>query len=121
MQKRLFAVITAIAFIFLIFLGRFFYIQVLWEDTLHYLALDQWTREIPVIASRGKVFDRNGELLAGNRTAYSVFARASAVKDAEGSATLLSARLGSSYEEIFKKLTDKSRSEITIVRAAEND
>lgn len=119
MQKRLFAVITAIAFIFLIFLGRFFYIQVLWEDTLHYRALDQWTREIPVIASRGKIFDKNGELLAGNRTAYSVFARASAVKDAEGSATLLSSRLDASYEEIYKKLTDKSRSEITIVRAAE--
>lgn len=119
MQKRLFAVITAIAFIFLIFLGRFFYIQVLWEDTLHYLALDQWTREIPVIANRGKIFDRNGELLAGNKTAYSVFARASAVKDAEGSATLLSACLGAPYEEILKKLTDKSRSEITIVRAAD--
>lgn len=86
---------------------------------MHYRALDQWTREIPVIASRGKIFDKNGELLAGNRTAYSVFARASAVKDAEGSATLLSSRLDASYEEIYKKLTDKSRSEITIVRAAE--
>ncbi len=95
---------------------RFFYIQVIWEDELHYLALDQWTREIPVVANRGKIFDRNGELLAANATAYSVFARASAVDDAESSATFLSAQLGLTYEELLQKLTDKSRSEVTVVR-----
>ena len=86
---------------------------------MHYLAVDQWTREIPVVANRGRIFDRNGVLLAGNSTAYSVFARASAVKDAEGSAALLSAQLGVSYEEIYKKLTDRSRSEVTVVRQTE--
>lgn len=106
----------AIAFIFCVFLMRFFYIQVIWEDDLHYLALDQWTREIPVVAGRGKIVDRNGELLAGNQTAYSVFARASAVKNAEKSAELLSAQLNVPYESILTKLTDKSRSEVTVVR-----
>ena len=119
MQKRLFAVLLAITFIFCLFLSRFFYIQVIWKDELHYLAVDQWTREIPVVANRGRIFDRNGVLLAGNSTAYSVFARASAVKDAEGSAALLSAQLGVSYEEIYKKLTDRSRSEVTVVRQTE--
>lgn len=95
---------------------RFFYIQVIWEDELHYRALDQWTREIPVVANRGKIFDCNGELLAANATAYSVFARASAVDQAEDSATFLSAQLGLTYEEVLKKLTDKSRSEVTVVR-----
>lgn len=106
----------AIAFIFCVFLGRFFYIQVIWEDELHYLALDQWTREIPVVAARGKIFDTNGELLAGNKTAYSVYARANAVTDAEKSATVLSGALGLSYEEVLRKLTDKSKSEVTVVR-----
>lgn len=109
----------AIAFIFCVFLGRFFYIQVIWEDELHYLALDQWTREIPVVAARGKIFDTNGELLAGNKTAYSVYARASAVTDAEKSATVLSGALGLSYEEVLQKLTDKSKSEVTVVRRTE--
>ncbi len=95
---------------------RFFYIQVIWEDELHYRALDQWTREIPVVANRGKIFACNGELLAANATAYSVFARASAVDQAEDSATFLSAQLGLTYEEVLKKLTDKSRSEVTVVR-----
>ncbi len=109
----------AIAFIFCIFLARFFYIQVIWEDELNYLALDQWTREIPVVAGRGQIVDRNGELLAGNAASYSVFARANAVKDADGCAEVLSSALGISYEEVLKKLTDKSKSEISVVRHAE--
>ncbi len=111
--------LAAIAFLFCLFLGRFFYVQVLWEDKLHYLALDQWTREIPVVAGRGKIFDRNGELLAGNRTTYSVFARANAVKDPETSASVLAEALGLSRESTLRKLTDKSRSEVTVVRRAE--
>ena len=106
----------AITFIFCIFLGRFFYIQVIWKDELHVLALDQWTREIPVIAGRGQILDRNGELLAGNAASYSVFARANAVKNPEVCATVLSSALGLSYEELYQKLTDKSKSEISIVR-----
>ncbi len=109
----------AIAFIFCIFLARFFYIQVIWEDELNYLALDQWTREIPVVAGRGQIVDKNGEVLAGNAASYSVFARANAVKDANGCAEVLSAALGLSYEEIYKKLTDKSKSEISVVRHTE--
>lgn len=109
----------AIAFLFCLFLGRFLYVQVIWRETLVYRALDQWTREVPVIAQRGRIFDRNGELLAGNVAAYSVFARANAVQDAEGGARLLSALLPLSYEEALAKLTDHSRSEITLIKQAE--
>ena len=119
LQKRLFAVLAAIAFIFCIFLGRIFYIQVIWEDELHYLALDQWTREIPVVAGRGRILDRNGELLAGNRTTYSVYARANAVEDPETTSHLLAETLGVAYDELYKKLTDRNRSEITVVKRAE--
>ena len=91
----------------------------IWKDELNFLALDQWTREIPVVAGRGQILDRNGEVLAGNAASYSVFARASAVSDPSGSAALLSSALGLSYEEVLKKLTDKSRSEISIIRHTE--
>lgn len=86
---------------------------------MHYLALDQWTREIPVVAARGKIFDTNGELLAGNTTAYSIYARANAVTDADAGANVLSAALGLSYEEVYRKLTDRSKSEVTVVKRAE--
>ncbi len=110
---------VAIAFLFCLFLARFFYIQVIWEDDLNARALDQWTREIPISAGRGNIYDANGELLAGNVAAYSVYARANAVDDAEGSAQLLSAALGLSYEDTLEKLTDKSRSEIVVAKRVE--
>ncbi len=116
LQKRLFAVILAITFLFCIFLGRFLYIQLVWEDTLHYRALDQWTREIPVNAGRGVIVDTNGELLAGNRAGYGVYARASAVEDAASAAGILAEKLGGDYQTIYEKLTDRSKSEITIAR-----
>ncbi len=111
--------ITAITFLFCLFLARFFYIQVIWEDDLNARALDQWTREIPVSAGRGNIYDVNGELLAGNLPAYTVYARANAVTDAEGTASLLSDALALSYETLYEKLTDGSRSEIVLLRRTE--
>ncbi len=108
--------LLAIAFIFCLFLGRFFYIQVIWKDKLQYLALDQWTREIPVHAGRGNIYDRNGELLAGNNAAYSVYARANAVENAESAAESLSGILGLDRNELAAKLSDKSKSEILLLR-----
>ncbi len=111
--------ILAITFLFCIFSARFFYVQVLWQQELLYRALDQWTREIPVVAERGLVTDRNGEILAGNETAYSVYARANAVKEPEHAAQVLSALLGTSFEETEKLLSDRSRSEITLLKQGE--
>ena len=106
----------AITFLFCLFLARFFYIQAIWKDDLNLRAADQWTREIPVVAGRGKLTDRNGEILADNRAAYSVYARANAVTDPEGSAALLSKTLGMTYEGVYGKLTEKGRSEVTVAR-----
>ena len=111
----------AITFLFCLFLSRIFYVQAIWEQELTYRALDQWTREIPVTASRGKIFDRNGVLLAGNQSAYSVYARANAVTDPEGSAKALSSLLNLSYAETLQKLSDKSKSEILIAKKTDKD
>lgn len=121
LRKRLFATSVAIAFLFCLFLGRIFYIQVIWEDDLNARALDQWTREIPVSAGRGNIYDKNGELLAGNIASYSIYARANAVEDAQTSAALLSSLLGLSVDDIVKKLTDTSRSEIVIAKRVEKE
>ncbi len=116
LRKRLLATGLAITFLFCLFLARFFYIQIVWKDELRYRALDQWTREIPVNAGRGNIYDVNGELLAGNAAAYSVYARANAVSDAESEARVLAEALSLSYLETLEKLGDKSRSEIAIAR-----
>ena len=113
--------LAAIAFLFCLFLGRFFYVQLVWEHELLARAVDQWTRELPVAPERGNIFDANGELLAGNTAAYTLYARANAVKDAEKTARALSSLLPLSYESLLAKLSDRSSSEIVLLRRAEKE
>lgn len=121
LRKRLFAAIAAITFLFCLFLGRFFYVQLVWERELIARAVDQWTRELPVSPERGNIFDANGFLLAGNTAAYTLYARANAVQDAEKTARALSSLLPLSYESLLTKLSDRSSSEIVLLRRTEKE
>ena len=106
----------AITFLFCLLACRFFYVQVAWSGELGYRALDQWMREIPVVASRGKIYDRNGELLVDNQTTYSVFARSNAVKDTEKTAYLLAEALSLDKEKLAEKLASVKASEVTVAK-----
>ncbi len=111
----------AIAFIFCLIFARFFYIQAVWGSELVYRATDQWNREIPVIAARGEISDRNGQLIAGNRTTYSVFVRPNAVVNAEYCATVMSAALEIDPSALLEKLSGGKVSEITVARQVEKE
>lgn len=106
----------AVTFLFCLLCGRFLYVQVIWSEELNYRALDQWTRELPIVAERGKITDRNGVVLADNTTAYTVYARSNAVKDKENTAALLAQALDKEYETLYEKLTKKKASEITVAK-----
>lgn len=116
LRKRLLAISLAVTFLFCLLAGRFFYVQVLWQEELNYRALDQWTREIPIVAERGKITDRNGVVLADNSTAYTVFARSNAVKDKASTAAVLAQTLDMDSTTLYEKLTKKKASEVTIKR-----
>ena len=90
--------------------------QVFWSEELGYRALDQWTRELPIVAKRGKITDRNGVVLADNSDAYTVYARSNAVKNKEATARLLAQALGQDSQALYEKLTKKKASEVTIAR-----
>ena len=111
----------AITFLFCFLFGRFFYVQVIWQEELGYKALDQWTRELPIVAERGKITDRNGVVLADNRTAYTVFARSNAVADKQSTASLLAGTLGLDGTELYERLTKKRASEITIAKKVDKE
>ncbi len=119
LRKRLSAICIAITFLFCFLCGRFFYVQVAWQEELAYRALDQWTREIPLVAERGLITDRNGEVLVENDTAYTVYARSNAVKDKAGTAERLATALQLDGEALLKKLTTVKASEITVARRVE--
>lgn len=110
------AISLAVTFLFCFLAGRFFYVQIIWQEELNYRALDQWTREIPIVAERGKITDRNGVVLADNSTAYTVFARSNAVKDKATTAAILAQTLDMDNATLYEKLTKKKASEVTIKR-----
>ncbi|MDE6667685.1 MAG: stage V sporulation protein D [Clostridia bacterium] len=111
----------AITFIFCIILGRLLYVQIAWGSDLQELATDQWNREIPVVAARGIISDRNGTVLAGNKTTYSVFLRPNAVQNAEYTATILSGLFDLDPKVILNKIQGGKVSEITVARQVGKD
>ncbi len=95
--------------------------QVIWQEELNYRALDQWTRELPIVAKRGQITDRNGTVLADNTAAYTVFARSNAVKDKTATSALLAEALGLDTNAVYDKLTKKKASEVTVAKRLEKD
>lgn len=113
--------ICAIAFLFLTVLGRFLYVQIIWGDDLQKKAVDQWTREIPIVAERGKIVDRNGIVLADNDDTYSIFVRKRAVESIETVARGLSDALDLSYDGVYKRLSESKSSEVTVKKQISKD
>lgn len=95
-------------------IGRIFYVQVIWGEDLQEKAIDQWTREIPIIATRGKIVDCNGVILADNEDTYSVFVRKKAVLDIDYACEVLSNVLEIEYSSCYERLTKTISSEVTI-------
>ena len=95
-------------------LGRLFYVQIIWGETLQEKAIDQWTREIPIIATRGEIVDINGVVIASNEDTFTVFVRKKAISDIEKVAKALSTVLELEYDYVFQRLTKTISSEVTI-------
>jgi len=90
------------------------YIQVIWGEELQEKAIDQWTREIPVVAARGKIVDRNGVIVVDNKDTYSVFVRKKAITDFEKVVNSLSQILGLEKSYVENRLNKTVSSEVTI-------
>ena len=82
--------------LFVILFGRLFFLQVVEAKYLQQKAEEQWTRDLPINAERGTIYDRNGIALAVSYTTYDIFVRHSNVEDEEAVAKLLSKKLSKS-------------------------
>lgn len=120
-RKRLLIVVLSITFLFCAFAGRLLYLQVFKGAWLQSKAADQWYRDLPLEAPRGKILDRNGKVLADNRNVYTVYVRPRAVKDFGAVSETLSRELNLDREKLYSKLTGTKVSEITVMRAVEED
>src|SRR6185503_16238914 len=71
---------------------------------------DQYSGEFNMFyPERGEIYDRNGHLLAGNRTVYEVGVSLNQMRNPQALALLLSTYLGKTYEEVHKKLTESPK------------
>ena len=102
--------------VFGILLVRILLIQTLDFEKYQKRVIEQMTTESAVPANRGKIYDRNGNILATNITTYRVFISPSGIKSAEeeqkkkyadGIAKGLSGILDNvTYEEVYKQATE---------------
>ena len=72
LKQRLLFVLIVFGVLFLVLIGRLFYIQVIWGPELQRMALDQWTRTTAMTAERGQILDSKGKVLATNDNVYKV-------------------------------------------------
>ena len=72
---------------------------------------DQYAGEFQVVyPERGEIYDRNGHLLAGNRTVYEVGVSLDDVRDPQAMAYTLGLYLGLSQEEVYDQIVDAPES-----------
>ena len=89
----------------LLFLGisaGLIYSQVIRGHYYYQLSLNNRIRVVPLQARRGRVFDRNGILLASNRASFDVMIVAQEIEDKEGLFGYLSQVLNLPKDELLK-------------------
>lgn len=120
MRKRVLIAFVLLAAVFVALFVRLFYLQVIDGGWLRAKAAEQWYRDLPLKAPRGKILDRNGTVFADNRDVFTLYARPNAVKDKTAAAELLSAELGLGSASLLEKLSS-SVGEVTLKRKIDAD
>ena len=99
---RIRIVLLVIVFLFVLIIGKVFYIQVISYKKLNGFASSLWSRNLPIEANRGIIYDVNGKVLADNITTTSLVLIPNQIKDKEGTASKLADILGVSKDSMMK-------------------
>ena len=84
-----------------------FYIQAVRGKYFYNLSVNNMIRVVPLEGWRGRIFDRNGNILADNQNSYNVMITGQEVKNAEEIFTFLADVLNIPRKEIIKKYNQK--------------
>ncbi len=101
-NKRIKIILLLFGFILLMVIFKVFYVQVFDYKKLSSLASDLWSRNLPIEASRGKILDRNGIVLADNVTTTSLVLVPNQIKNKREVTKELAKILNVSYNEMKK-------------------
>lgn len=107
-HTRIKIIILITIFLFCIIIGKVFYIQVIDYKKLNKYATSLWSRNLPLAANRGIIYDRNGVELAGNITTTSLVLIPNQISDKERVAKDLASILNVEYEEMYRHVSKKT-------------
>lgn len=105
---RINIILFVFLFCFVLIISKVFYIQVYSYEKLNKYAEDLWSRNLPIEADRGNIFDRNGISLASNITTTSVVIIPNQVTNPDEVSLKLSEILNTSYEDMYAHVTKKT-------------
>ena len=104
-RVRIRMIATLFGLLFVIVIGRAFYLQIIQHEELVKRADKQHQRIVPLTPARGAIMDRNGTPLAVSVEMDSCYGEPRHIQDVEGTATVLAPLLGTPKSEIVKKLS----------------
>jgi len=107
-HSRMKIILVIIFLLFLLIISKVFYIQVFQYKKLNKYASSLWSRNLPIEANRGKIYDRNGIVLADNITTTSLVLIPNQIKEKEKTAESLAQILGVTTEEMLRHVSKKT-------------
>lgn len=100
-NTRVRVVFIVVTLVLIMVISKVFIIEVIEYDKLSNLASSLWSRNLPISADRGEIFDRNGEVIATNITTTSLVFIPNQIIDKEAVARDISKILNADYETIL--------------------
>ena len=107
-HTRVRIILLVIIFLFMLIVFKVFYIQVISYNKLNSKAKGVWSRNLPLEANRGNIYDSKGVLLAGNVTTTSLVLIPNQIKAKEDTAYKLASILGVSKKEMLSHVSKKT-------------
>lgn len=107
-HTRIKIVFLIILFIMFLIILKVFYIQVIQYQKLNNLATSLWSRNLPIEANRGKIYDSTGVVLADNKTTTSLVLVPNQIKNKKETAQKLSSILNVTYKEMYTHVSKKT-------------
>ncbi|GAB6099084.1 penicillin-binding protein 2 [Halanaerocella petrolearia] len=115
-NRRLFLFRFVIICIFLILLGRLYYLQIYSSQRFKKLSEGYRTSIIPINAPRGRIYDRDKELLVSNKLTYTVSIIPSKIDNLEEQVVKLSQILNLDPKQIKSKFENNKSSKPVMVK-----
>lgn len=121
-RKNLIILMIIIFAAMLLLALRVGWIQIVKGEEYKEMAIERQTKDTPIEAERGKIYDRNGEVLATSVRCYTVYATPSEIdkKERRETAEALADALDGDADEIYEKISE-GKSQVKIAEEIDDE